>query len=40
VHGGHGMWGMCQGPATARMLAEYMVTGRAPEALRPLDPTR
>lgn len=40
VHGGHGMWGMCQGPATARMLAEYMVTGRAPEALHPLDPTR
>lgn len=40
VHGGHGMWGMCQGPATARLLAEQMVTGRAPEALGPLAPTR
>lgn len=40
VHGGHGMWGMCQGPATARLLAEQMVTGHRPEALRPLAPTR
>ncbi|USQ79643.1 FAD-binding oxidoreductase [Ornithinimicrobium faecis] len=40
VHGGHGMWGMCQGPATARLLAEQIVTGRAPDALRPLTPTR
>ncbi len=40
VHGGHGMWGMCQGPATARLLAEQMVTGVTPSALRPLSPTR
>lgn len=40
VHGGHGMWGMCQGPATARMLAEQMTTGTVPDPLRPLAPTR
>lgn len=40
VHGGHGMWGMCQGPATARLLAEQITTGVTPEALRPLAPTR
>lgn len=40
AHGGHGMWGMCQGPATARLISEYMVTGRQPQALRPLTPTR
>lgn len=40
VHGGHGMWGMCQGPATARLLAEQMVTGVVPEPLRALDPLR
>src|SRR5699024_4598489 len=40
VHGGHGMWGMCQGPATARLLAEQMITGAVPDALRPLNPTR
>lgn len=40
VHGGHGMWGMCQGPATARLLAEQICTGRRPEALGPLTPTR
>lgn len=40
VHGGHGMWGMCQGPATGRLLAEQMTTGLVPEQLRPLDPTR
>ena len=40
VHGGHGMWGMCHGPATARLLVEQMLTGRAPAALRPLDPLR
>lgn len=40
VHGGHGMWGMCQGPATARLLAEQMVTGAVPQALVPLDPLR
>lgn len=40
VHGGHGMWGMCHGPATARLLADLMVHGRAAPALRPLDPLR
>ncbi len=40
VHGGHGMWGMCQGPATARLLVEQMTTGVVPGELRPLDPTR
>lgn len=40
VHGGHGMWGMCQGPATARLLAQQMTTGETPAALRPLAPTR
>lgn len=40
VHGGHGMWGMCQGPATAELLAEQMVTGVVPPELVPLDPLR
>lgn len=40
VHGGHGMWGMCQGPATAELLAEQIVTGSVPPELAPLDPVR
>lgn len=40
VHGGHGMWGMCQSPATAKLLAEQMTTGVQPEVLRPMTPTR
>lgn len=40
VHGGHGMWGVCHGPATARLLAEHLVSGRRPAALRPFDPLR
>lgn len=40
VHGGHGMWGMCQGPATARLLVDQMMTGRVPEELRPFNPLR
>ena len=40
VHGGHGMWGMCQGPATSRLLAEQMLTARTPPELAPLDPLR
>lgn len=40
VHGGHGMWGMCQGPATAKLLVDQMMTGVVPDALRPLNPTR
>ncbi|GAB3622273.1 FAD-dependent oxidoreductase [Mariniluteicoccus endophyticus] len=38
--GGHGMWGITLGPATGRLLARYMVTGRCPDELRALDPTR
>jgi D-amino-acid dehydrogenase len=40
VAGGHGMWGLAQGPVTGRMLAEQITTGKQPEALRPLDPLR
>jgi D-amino-acid dehydrogenase len=40
VAGGHGMWGMKQGPATGRLLAEQIVTSRQPLALREFDPTR
>lgn len=40
VHGGHGMWGMCQGPATAELLAQQMMTGEVPPELVPLDPLR
>ena len=40
VAGGHGMWGITLGPATGRLLAEQMVTGTVPEALRPFSPLR
>ena len=40
VNGGHGMWGITQGPATGRLLAETIVTGQTAAALRPLDPLR
>ncbi|MEU4571222.1 NAD(P)/FAD-dependent oxidoreductase [Nonomuraea sp. ATR24] len=40
VAGGHGMWGLTHGPATGRMLAEQITTGKQPEALRAFDPTR
>lgn len=40
VAGGHGMWGLTHGPATGRMLAEQITTGKQPEALREFDPTR
>lgn len=40
VAGGHGMWGLTQGPATGRTLAEYVTTGKQPEALREFDPLR
>ena len=40
VAGGHGMWGMTLGPATGRLLAELIVTGRRPAALEPFDPCR
>ncbi|MFC6094009.1 NAD(P)/FAD-dependent oxidoreductase [Saccharothrix lopnurensis] len=40
VAGGHGMWGLAQGPVTGRLLAEQITTGKQPEALRPFDPLR
>ncbi|WP_116040453.1 NAD(P)/FAD-dependent oxidoreductase [Amycolatopsis palatopharyngis] len=40
VAGGHGMWGLTQGPITGRLLAEQITTGKQPEALREVDPLR
>src|ERR1700722_13093222 len=40
VAGGHGMWGMKQGPATGRLLAEQISTGKQPPGLRDFDPLR
>ena len=40
VAGGHGMWGMTLGPATGRMLAEFIAQGERPKALRHFDPCR
>lgn len=40
VAGGHGMWGLAHGPATGRLLAEQIATGKQPEAARPFDPLR
>jgi D-amino-acid dehydrogenase len=40
VAGGHGMWGMKQGPATGRLLAEQIATGKQPAGLRGFDPLR
>jgi D-amino-acid dehydrogenase len=40
VAGGHGMWGMTLGPATGRLLAEYIAKGERPAALRFFDPCR
>jgi D-amino-acid dehydrogenase len=40
VAGGHGMWGMKQGPATGRLLAEQITTGKQSPALREFDPLR
>ena len=34
------MWGMKQGPATGRLLAEQIVTGKQPPGLRDFDPLR
>jgi D-amino-acid dehydrogenase len=34
VAGGHGMWGITLGPITGKLLAEQMMTGAAPDALR------
>ncbi len=40
VAGGHGMWGMTLGPATGRLLSQFIVTGDCPQALLPFDPLR
>ncbi|MFJ8962448.1 NAD(P)/FAD-dependent oxidoreductase [Lentzea sp. NPDC102401] len=40
VAGGHGMWGLAQGPITGRLLAEQITTGKQPDALREFDPLR
>ncbi|ORX01308.1 NAD(P)/FAD-dependent oxidoreductase [Mycolicibacillus trivialis] len=40
VAGGHGMWGMAQGPATGRLLTDLITTGTLPAALREFDPAR
>lgn len=40
VAGGHGMWGMVLGPATGKLLAEQIDTGRKPTALAEFDPLR
>jgi D-amino-acid dehydrogenase len=40
VAGGHGMWGMTLGPATGRLLARLIATGRPQPALAPFDPLR
>jgi D-amino-acid dehydrogenase len=40
VAGGHGMWGLAHGPVTGRLLADQIVTGKQPVALRALDPLR
>jgi D-amino-acid dehydrogenase len=40
VAGGHGMWGMKQGPVTGRLLAEQITTGKQPPGLRGFDPLR
>ncbi|XVX19675.1 NAD(P)/FAD-dependent oxidoreductase [Actinomycetota bacterium] len=38
--GGHGMWGVTLGPATGRLLAEQIVTGRHSPILQPFSPLR
>ncbi|UBU11497.1 NAD(P)/FAD-dependent oxidoreductase [Nonomuraea gerenzanensis] len=40
VAGGHGMWGLAHGPITGRLLAEWITTGKQPEALADFDPLR
>jgi D-amino-acid dehydrogenase len=40
VAGGHGMWGMKQGPATGRLLAEQITSGKQPPGLSEFDPLR
>lgn len=40
VAGGHGMWGIVLGPATGKLLAERIATGRTDPAIAPFDPLR
>ena len=40
VAGGHGMWGVTLGPATGRLLAQTVLTGRPAPELAPFDPLR
>jgi D-amino-acid dehydrogenase len=40
VAGGHGMWGMTLGPATGRLLAQFIAKGERQAALRHFDPCR
>lgn len=40
VAGGHGMWGITLGPATGRLLADTIATGRVPAELAPFNPLR
>ena len=40
VAGGHGMWGVVLGPATGKLLAERIVTGKTHPAIAPFDPLR
>ena len=40
VAGGHGMWGIVLGPASGKLLAEQIVTGRIDPAIAPFDPLR
>ncbi|MFF6995805.1 NAD(P)/FAD-dependent oxidoreductase [Streptomyces sp. NPDC008313] len=40
VAGGHGMWGITLGPVTGKLIAEQIVSGRTPAALRAVDPLR
>jgi D-amino-acid dehydrogenase len=38
--GGHGMWGITQGPITGRLLAQAIDSGEVGPELRPFDPLR
>ena len=38
--GGHGMWGITLGPATGRLLADTITTGRTAPELAPFNPLR
>ncbi|MGD6979475.1 MULTISPECIES: NAD(P)/FAD-dependent oxidoreductase [Citricoccus] len=40
VAGGHGMWGVVLGPATGKLLAQQILTGRTDPAIAPFDPLR